>query len=462
MLRRFALALAATIALGATAIESLAQEPPRGVIVEGMKCRNDPTQTFTLYLPSTYGIERSWPLLYVFDPRGRGTAAAEIFKDAAERYGWIVASSDNTLSDGPTEPNERALQAMWPDVRSRFRVDPKRIYAAGFSGTVVVAMSLAWSSGQIAGVIGSGGRLPPMAREQPVKFPFFGTAGIADFNFLEMKSYDELLSKRGTPRRVEVFDGEHQWLTPELADVALRWFELLAMRDGRRARDEAFVKGALDAERASAETLDRSGRIVDAARAYGTIVDTFTGLADTAFARERLAALMADKALVRALENERRWDGWEERTLREVSPAIVRLRDDEITDAPRQIASQLKAEQLRAQLKRTGYEADAARRVRSWIVSQVSFYIWRDLMQSEAFMRAAFVQQVAVELVPDSPVVFYRLAASYARAKQAGRALDALEKAVALGLQHPERLIDDENFATLASDARFSRLAKAK
>src|SRR5512143_3793124 len=79
-----------------------------GSTVEGVVCPSDPTQTYTLYLPPKYDRSRRWPLLLVFDPRGRGTLAAELFRDSAAAYGWIIVSSDNTRSDGPWEPNARA------------------------------------------------------------------------------------------------------------------------------------------------------------------------------------------------------------------------------------------------------------------------------------------------------------------------------------------------------------------
>src|SRR5205823_9977456 len=84
-----------------------------GVLVERVPCPSDPSQTYSLYLPSGYTTARRWPLLLVFDPGGRGARAAGVFRDAAERYGWIVAASENSRN-GPWEPTRRAIQAMWP------------------------------------------------------------------------------------------------------------------------------------------------------------------------------------------------------------------------------------------------------------------------------------------------------------------------------------------------------------
>ena len=69
------------------------------------------------------------------DPRGRALNPLGRFKDAAERLGYVLISSYNTLSDGVTEPNEAAVAAMIQDVQELVSVDTRRLYFAGFSGT---------------------------------------------------------------------------------------------------------------------------------------------------------------------------------------------------------------------------------------------------------------------------------------------------------------------------------------
>ena len=75
-MRRALAASLILIAIGANAAE-------RGKLVENVAARADAAQTYTLYLPSSYDAAKKHPLLLIFDPRGRGTKAAEIFRDAA-------------------------------------------------------------------------------------------------------------------------------------------------------------------------------------------------------------------------------------------------------------------------------------------------------------------------------------------------------------------------------------------
>ena len=83
-----------------TALASLAiiqtDSIPRGQIVERIEALDDSSQSYALYLPSNYTPDRKWPVLYAFDPGARGSVPVERFKEAAEKYGWIVLGSKRT------------------------------------------------------------------------------------------------------------------------------------------------------------------------------------------------------------------------------------------------------------------------------------------------------------------------------------------------------------------------------
>jgi len=66
----------------------------KGQIVEKVECLDDSSQSYELYLPSNYTPERKWPILYALDPGARGKIPVEHFKEAAEKYGWILAGSN--------------------------------------------------------------------------------------------------------------------------------------------------------------------------------------------------------------------------------------------------------------------------------------------------------------------------------------------------------------------------------
>ena len=217
-----------SVLLTLLSLGSYAQELPHGQIVDPVKCSADPSQTYALYLPAHYSADRPSKLILAFDPRGQGRQGVEALQAAAEKYGFIVAGSNNSRN-GPPQVSLTAAQAMWTDVGKRFSINPKRIYTAGFSGGARIAMKVAFDSDQIAGVIASSAGFPPGHRRSDLRFIVFGTAGTEDFNYLEMRQLDHELS---SSHRVVIFEGGHQWLPSALAVQAVEWLELQAAHPG--------------------------------------------------------------------------------------------------------------------------------------------------------------------------------------------------------------------------------------
>src|SRR5206468_507601 len=129
------------------------QELPLGRIIDDVQCKDDASQHYSLYVPSTFTAQRQWPVILAFDAMGRGRSALERYQAAAEKYGYIVAGSNNSRN-GPWEISLNAAKAMTADVYKRFPIDPNRMYTAGMSGGARVAMLLALDSETVFGPVG--------------------------------------------------------------------------------------------------------------------------------------------------------------------------------------------------------------------------------------------------------------------------------------------------------------------
>lgn len=444
-----ALALAGVASNGAT--------PERGKIVDGIEAAGDPSQTYAVYLPSSYDPEGAHPLLLVFDPRSRGAFAAELFRAGAESHGWIIVSSNNTRSDGAWEPNIRAVNAIWPDAMKRFAADPKRVYAAGFSGGAIVAWATAVASQKIAGIIAVGGHLPPEVRGGSSALAHFGAVGGHDFNYLEMREADAYVAGLGAPHRLEVFDGEHAWLPPSLASTATRWLEIVAMREGIRALDEGLISRALAEEIDRAESLEAKGEILAASRHHRMIAETFEGLADVKAHLRRAEELISAPEGKRQAKDEQRWAEWEREQLRNSMRILARIDDPETPFSSTRVASDLRLSDLRKRAAREGEEGAAASRVLASIFVRASFYLPRQLMGEKRWHQAANVLELARSIRETFPVD-YDLAAMYARSGKETKAFEMLERAVELGFESGDHLRADEDFATIRESPRFRKI----
>ena len=346
------------------------------LLTENVATRTDPSQTYTLVLPGSYDPAKKHPLLLILDPRGRGTVAAQIFAEAADEHGWIIVSSNGTRSDAGTEPNERALRALLPEVVQRYPVDIRRVYAAGFSGTAITAWSLGVRSNGLAGVIGVGGRLVEELPPSKFNFAHYGFAGEEDFNNRDMRAVDALLT---VPHRFESFPGDHRWITPALARDAIRWMEVMAMKENRRVREESFINAAYEKDVAAAAALAPW----ESLRRYQAIVRTFDGLCSIDYARAAVERLEKDPVVRRELEAERKWDEFEERYLRStflnLRPIFAPIQNANPGEAKRHFLREFRVEEMKKRATREGAEGRTARRILNTIYGQLSFYLPREL-----------------------------------------------------------------------------------
>ncbi|MEO5959292.1 MAG: hypothetical protein ABIR80_09260, partial [Opitutaceae bacterium] len=291
------LASVAAAAWSAAALQSA--EIPKGRLLEKVACAADISQTYALYIPTSFEPARRCPVLFCFDPGARGTVPVERFQAAAEKFGWLVAGSNNSRN-GPWDATAAAINAMVTDVNRHLPIDPKRLYVAGLSGGARVACQVALT-GLAHGVVACSAGFPGSELPGKVPFPFFGTAGVTDFNYAELRRVDRELDDRRAVHRVVIFDGGHEWLPPGLAMEALAWFELQAMRAGTRAKDPAWIQEQFESRSAAVPAQP----VLENHRALKSIAADFKDLADTAALEKKVAALSASREMREALKAER-------------------------------------------------------------------------------------------------------------------------------------------------------------
>ena len=126
-----------------------------GQLIPSIQVGDQPEQSYALYLPTNYTAERRWPIIYAFDPGARGSVPLELMKEAAERYGFVLAGSNNSRN-GDSKEESQAAQAMWSGTHAIIAIDDRRVYFAGFSGGARLAATLAGGAmgGIMVGLIG--------------------------------------------------------------------------------------------------------------------------------------------------------------------------------------------------------------------------------------------------------------------------------------------------------------------
>jgi predicted esterase len=474
--------LATLLLLAALPAAALAQAPPpappaspaapakrtftKGKLISKVDCTVEKGESYALYIPRSYRPGRPTPILYILDARGRAELPAKLFLAGAEKYGYLVASSYQSASDGPVGPTVNAMQAMWNDTHRLFAVDDRRLYIAGFSGTVRAACFMGLSvPGSLTGVIGAGAGFP--YERQPTAttpFLFFGTVGERDFNWDEMQTLESRLSGLHLPHRIEGFAGGHGWMPEELATAALAWLDLRAMKAGTRPRDEAEIDDLWQRDLARARGFESGGQPIAAFRLYSAMADDYTGLRDVAAAGRKAAEIGASppyQAAVQARDARRKED---QRTLEEAGRTLAAITPNNGPWRLGQVAGDLHLADLAARAapaskdQGESEDAKAARRLQNALFVQTSFYLPENAIGKKQYALAAFFVEIARAIRPDEPGVWYALASVHARGGQKKQAIEELRKATDLGWSDPEEMANDPDLAALHGEPAWGEI----
>lgn len=431
--------------------------PSPGQIVN-VVCVADANQSYALYLPSAYTVTKRWPIIYFFDPGGRGRRPLDLYKDLAETYGFIFAGSNNSRNFSGDE--SQAVNAIWQDTHVRLSLDDHRVYASGFSGGARVAGAMALSSpGQISGVIAHGAGYPATRHATVDKLLYYFAVGDKDFNWPEVITVGHEREKEGLPYRVNVYSGSHQWAPPSVMEDAVQWLQLKAMQDEILPRDAAFIDRQFQNLQKKAEDAEGKHDALAQLAAYQYVASDFAGLRDVTAVSTKFAALKQSSAVKAAVKNEQQQISEQLRIEREISPKLRTYESGDVADP-----NALRIEIVQA-MNGLKDQAAHAKHEEERLVLQRAF---QDMMvegiengqqefQAKHFDKAESCFDL-MRQISDEPWPALLLAETRAAMGNKKQALKDLRDAVRRGLKDPEVLESDKQLQVLNTEPDFQKL----
>ncbi len=205
----------------------------QGQYIERIPVPNSNGETYAIYIPEGYNVQKKGAVLFSFAPDGIGRNGIRPFKSEADSRQMIVVSS-NDSKNGPYDLNLRIAQRLFNTVLSKYAIDDKQIYLAGFSGGSRLATAIASLSSNIAGVIGCGAAFSNVSDHLPKDQPYtwVGIIGDADFNYQEMLAAKNYLTGLNFTHALQIFSGSHQWPPEEEVAAAFRFMDLERHKNG--------------------------------------------------------------------------------------------------------------------------------------------------------------------------------------------------------------------------------------
>jgi hypothetical protein len=215
----------------------------KGAITESVKVNDSTSESFALYLPTNFDTSRPWPVVFVFDMKGKGVQAISMFKEAAEEQGYILATSKDIADSLSLSQNMLICARMFNSVYKLLPISKNRSYTAGFSEGGRFASLVPTFIKNVNGVISCGASLSNtdvLNKKSP--FHFIGIVGREDYSYTQLLLSETILDQLKFPNQLLIFEGGHEWPPKNYLSKALAILTLAAMADNEIPRDSAFIE----------------------------------------------------------------------------------------------------------------------------------------------------------------------------------------------------------------------------
>ncbi len=238
-MKHFFLVLTLGVAFSVTA-QNLALK--KGTVIDAIPVNDTIPESYALYIPKSFDTSKLWPVVFVFDMKGRGRQSLNMFREAAEKQGYILASSNNVQDSLSITENILITGRLFSNVVDLFPINGNRIYTAGYASGGRFASMVPTFIKKVEGVISIGSPVVNMellTSRNP--FHFIGLVGTGDFSYPEMLYIEKELNKKRFPNQLLVYEAGAEWPPTSYLEKALEIATLASMAKKHTATDSTLI-----------------------------------------------------------------------------------------------------------------------------------------------------------------------------------------------------------------------------
>ena len=430
----------------------------KGTILPKVAVQNS-SETYALYLPKSFDASQLSAVMFVFDPSGNGANGLRSFTASAEKFNYILIASNATKNGVSYDTNFQATNRLFATVFSTFKIDEKRIYAAGFSGGSRLATAIAALTNKMQGVIACGAGLAINESFTPTDnmFAFVGLVGDEDMNYQEMFTTKKWLDKFIVPNELFVYNDAHRWPPSEQIERAFGWLELEAYRKKLTPTNSAFVQAYFESQYKIADSLVLHNKF-RAVLEFESILRNFSPYFELKGVQTKLTVIKASpeyKAQVaqRTVNNQRENELYEKFSKVYSKEILLPGSSDDFSWWKKELRK-LDADIASAE---SNGEAKMLKRLKG-VLFAGTYESSMSYIAAKKYKHALYCDQLLTLLRPTQAYWYYRLAQSYARLNDLKYTVRNLKKAKELGLQRFHKIQDLPLFAQFKPKKKFKKL----
>jgi len=407
-----------------------------GKVIDAVTCTSDASQSFALYIPAKSNKE-PMPIVYCFDPHGKGSLPLTKYKSLADTYGFILVGSNNSKNGNDWSRTQSIWATLLNDTKKRLPFNVNRMYACGFSGGAKVAGFIAMNDPEIKGVVAGGAGLPDGTPAGNFNFSFTAVAGEGDMNMTELIAVNNALDKTRTKHRIIFFNGKHEWAPEQTMNTVFAGWQFDAMREQLIPKDEAFINDYIAKSKKSVEAYVKSNQLLKATNECTLSAALLENLTDqTNWFKQKLTSVEGMAAYQQQQQANQQLLAREEEMkaqyMQQLPQSNMNYWSKTVSD-------------LQSKAKATTAEGAMYQRLLAYL--SLAFYSFStQFIAANQINQARFVVDVYKMVDPTNSEAWYLSAIVHAKAYQVEEAESDLQKAISCGFNDKSRLEQQPEF----------------
>ncbi len=259
----------------------------KGIVIDSLTVP-DTNNSFSIYLPKAFDMHKSWPILFGFDSSVKASHITHLYKEAAEKNGYIIVASNFSEGSKDKEKTDYVISLM-NHVFSLFPIQKNRVYVTAIKkDTKLVSLLPVLYSNDIFGVITIG---DSYYYDSSIKiknsFSHLGIVNINNFRYKDLLSNKNYLKRKDVQADVFVYEGKSELPTSNIFTKALSTFTLHAMGNKRMPKDSIWIQNLFQSDLELVASYLNDGKFLIAHDEVKRIRTKYQQFFDTNFLKEK-------------------------------------------------------------------------------------------------------------------------------------------------------------------------------
>ncbi|MDT0678147.1 hypothetical protein [Autumnicola musiva] len=232
----------------------------KGRVTDSIPVQDSLSGTYALYIPQSIDAGEVNPVIFVYDPKGRGALAAGLFRTVAEEQSYIIAASNSRYDEDSLQVNLTKALKLVGSVLRLIPVDTNLMYTAGLNEGAQVASAIPMVYDEVDGALAVGDAVVnPEYLEKGNKFIFSALVSEEDFQKGQLESFADVFENEDFPVELGYYNGDaEEWPDEGLISNAVSGFTLNAIAKGKRPANPELIERMFNSELDFAERLRRT------------------------------------------------------------------------------------------------------------------------------------------------------------------------------------------------------------